>query len=279
MSKKTKNKTISLYNGSATSELMSITAAPDVDTITDIGTIKQGELKVFMKKYSELKGIRTSTLKLLDICTALFTRLDIRRGKAENDSEVIISLDAYMELCGIANTKPSKDKFRAKIKEDMDTLYNISLEWREDGGGFSKTRICDKIKLVGGNITMSFSHDMAKYLRSLGVSKYPLELLRVDERNKNLYPLGRKLILNAENILSVRSLLAVCPDIPTADEVRKGNRCLTDRIRQPFERALSSLPFAGWEYCTAGGAPISSDTVKNMSFTEFTTLYIRFNSD
>lgn len=283
-----------MLNGTATNKLMHINTnsiPPMLNIITGNATIEQGSLKIFIDKYSELKGVRTSTLKLLDICTMYLTKQNNYRGKEkEVITGVSIPIEQYMKLCGIPFTKPSKDKTRCKIKEDLETLYHISLEWTESSGkytkDFAKMRICDKVAISRGNITFNFSKEMAKYLTNAYIMQYPMELLKVDERNSNLYPLGRKILLHfsinnnkkkgTSNIISIKSLLEVCPDIPTYEKVMNEGRQLDQRIKIPFEKALNSLPFIQWEYSNTKGIPLTEKQIISTDYKTFEHLYIRF---
>lgn len=286
---------VAMFNGTANNQLTNIntnSVSPTIDIITGNATIEKGTLKIFIDKYSELKGIRTSTLKLLDTCTMYLTKQNTYRGNIEKiNTNIIIPLEQYMILCGIPLTKSSKDKTRRKVKEDLETLFHLSLEWTESSGkrikNFSKMRICDKISILRGNINFNFSKDMAKYLTDAYIMQYPMELLKVDERNSNLYPLGRKLLLHysmnsnrkkgTSNIISVKSLLEVCPGIPTYEEVFKLNRSVDQRIKTPFEKALDSLKFIKWEYSNPKRAPLTEEQLLSIDYKTFENLYIKFN--
>lgn len=286
-----------MLNGTATNQLTNISTRsnpPIVDTITDNATIEQGTLKVFIDSYSKITGgLRTSTHKLLDACTIALTKQNNYRGKdSEINPLVSIPLEHFMKLCGIPLTKSSKDKTRRKVKEDLDTLYHISIEWAEPSGrktkDFTKMRVCDKIAFIRGNIIFSFSMDMAKYLTNAYLMQYPMELLKVDERNPNSYHIGKKLLLHnsidnnrrkgTANILSVKSLLDVCPDIPTYEQVLATGRQLDQRIRAPFETALNSLSsFISWEYCNSKGIPLTEEQLQATDYSTFIKFYIKFD--
>ena len=286
-----------MLNGTATNQLTNISTRstpPKFDAYTKTATIEQGTLKVFIDSYNELTGgLRTSTHKLLDACTLALTQQNNYRGKdSELNPCVTIPLERFMELCGIPLTKPSKDKTRRKVKEDLETLYHISLEWTETSGNktkdFAKMRVCDKIALVRGNILFSFSVDMARYLTNSYLMQYPIELLKVDERNPNNYHIGKKLLLHnsidnnkrkgTANILSVKSLLEVCPDIPTYEQVLATDRALDRRIKVPFETALNSLSsFIIWEYCNSKGVPLTEEQLQATDYSTFIKLYIKFD--
>ena len=286
---------IAMLNGTATNQLTNINTnaiPPTIDIITGNATIEQGTLKVFIDKYSKLKGVRTSTLKLLDTCTMYLTKQNTYRGNNEKiNTNIVIPLEQYMTLCGIPLTKSSKDKTRRRVKEDLETLFHMSLEWTESSGkktkDFAKMRICDKIAIVRGNVNFNFSKDMARYLTDAYIMQYPMELLKVDERNSNLYPLGRKLLLHysinnnrkkgTSNIISVKALLEVCPDIPTYEKVMSEGRQLDQRIRTPLEKALDALKFINWEYSNSKGVPLTEEQILSTDYKTFEKLYIKFN--
>lgn len=248
---------------------------------------------MFIDSYNELTGgLRTSTHKLLDACTIALTQQNNYRG-ADNKINpfVTISLECFMELCDIPLTKPSKDKTRRKVKEDLDTLYHISIEWTETSGkktkDFAKIRVCDKVAFVRGNIVFSFSLDMAKYLTNAYIMQYPMALLKVDERNPNSYHIGKKLLLHnsiknnkhkgTANILGVNILLKVCPNIPTYKQVLATGRQLDQRIKLPFETALNSLSsLIRLEYCNSKGDTLTDEQLKATDYDTFIKLYIKF---
>jgi len=286
---------VAMLNGTATNQLISLnssTTQPVIDAITGNATIEQGTLRVFIDSYNELTGgLRVSTSKLLDACTIALTEANHYRGAdSELKPTVTIPLDRFMELCGVPSTKASKDKMRRKVKEDLDTLYHISMEWTENSGkkqrDFAKMRICEKVGIIRGNITLSFSMDMARYLTNAYLMQYPVEILKLDERNANIYPLGRKLLLHnsidnnrrkgTANIISVTSLLAVCPTIPTYEQVMSTDRAVDRRIKERLETALNALSFISWEYSNSKGVALTEEQLAATDYKTFSELYILF---
>ena len=128
---------------------------------------------------------------------------------------------------------------------------------------------------------------MAKYLTNAYIMHYPMELLKVDERNSNSYPLGRKLLLHqsmnnnkkkkTSDIISVKSLLEVCPDIPMYESVMNEGRQLDQRIRTPLEKALNSLDFIAWEYCNSKGIPLTEKQLTSTDYKVFEKFYVKFD--
>ena len=78
--------------------------------------------------------------------------------------------------------------------------------------------------------------------------------------------------------MSVKSLLDVCPDIPTYEQVLATGRQLDQRIRAPFETTLNSLSsFISWEYCNSKGVPLTEEQLQTTDYSTFIKLYIKFD--
>ena len=77
---------VAMFNGEANNQLTNIntnSVSPTICIITGNDTIEKGTLKAFIDKYSELKEIRTSILKLLDTFTIYLTKQNTYRGNIE----------------------------------------------------------------------------------------------------------------------------------------------------------------------------------------------------
>jgi hypothetical protein len=282
-----------IFQGHGTNRLSQISARktpPTVDEITGRAMINDSDFTVFIEKYKSLTGLRPSTLKLLDALTIKLHNQNNYRGNSEPNPIVSLPLDDYMILCGLPPTKASKDKTRRIVKQDLEMLYHISLEWREKKGNKTKDfldiRIIDVKGFRNGNILASFSKPMASYLTHAYIMQYPTSLFKLDERNPNSYALGRKLALHAsinnnrrrgtDNTISVRSLLKSCPDMPSYEKVNSTDRQVERRIIKPFETALNTLKFITWEYCNSKGTPLTEEQLENFTYCTFEKLYIHY---
>ena len=285
-----------MLQGTGTNRLTQVStrsANPEIDEITGMATITEGSLTVFIERYNNLTGgLRVSTHKLLDAFTIVLTGQNHFRGEGPMETLVTIPLEDYMHQCGIPLTKASKDKTRRKVKEDLETLYNTSIEWTESAGNegmkdYAKMRVISMHGIRAGKIMMRFSEDMARYLTHAYVMQYPMELFRLDERNPNTYYLGKKLLLHnsiennrrrkTANLLSVKSLLEATPEIPTYEEVMQGDRHLERRIIQPFENALNALgDTITWEYAGAKGVPLGEVETEKFTYDVFVKSYVKF---
>lgn len=287
-----------MLQGPGTNKLVNISTRKDafnIDPITNIATLKDGDLTVFIDTYSSVTGgLRVSARKLLDACTIILTKQTDYRGNIEPRAKVIISLEDFMTLCGIPKTKASKDETRKRVKEDLETLYRVSFEWKEtDGKGyndFAKMRLCTEIGIKNGNIILGFSPSVAEYLQSAYLMQYPNILFQLNARNPNLWPIGRKLALHnsidnnretgTANTLSVRSLLESAPDIPKYEEVMQGNKNVTDRIIKPLELCLDQLIeenfLSEWTYWNARNIELTYEQLLIMDYQTFISSYIHF---
>lgn len=288
---------VPLLNGIPTNGLISLSISntpPVIDKITGNAIIRQDSLTIYIKDYEKyFNGLKTSTRKLLDLCTIVLTNQNHYRCKDVRNLKTLVQipLNEYAKLCGKPLTEATEDKLRRTLNKDLETLYQFSLEWTEKKRGkvrdFVKMRIVSSANIIRGFIVVNFSQEMAMYLVNSYIMQFPLEALKLDERNPNVYPLGRKLALHAsidnnklrhtDDILSVESLLSVCPGIPTYERIMKEDKKVKQRIILPFIRALDSITFLeSWEFCTAERIPVPKKQVEKMNYKSFTKLYVHF---
>ncbi|UQZ91329.1 hypothetical protein C4J81_18705 (plasmid) [Deltaproteobacteria bacterium Smac51] len=284
-----------LLQGRGTNQLSRVNARKDaaVDPVTGEAVIRRGRnFTVFIEKFNHLTGgLRVSTHKLLDLCAMSLTGQNEYRGRGPLATRVEIHLDDYMRHCGIPMTKPSRDKTRLKVKEDLDALYHTSIEWQEPKNGkfrdFAKMRLITFQGIRNGRIMVNFSEEMAAYLTQAYIMQYPLALLAVSEKNPNAYALGKRLIQhysqnrkrfqNGPGIISVRRLLEAAPEIPGHEEVAQSGRQYDQRIKEPFEKALAALPeILTWSYARTLKESLSPQETAGLKYQEFRQLYIIF---
>ena len=268
---------------------------PNVNTITGVATIMQDNHMTIIKNFNALRSdLRISTHKLLDTCIMALTAQNNYRGTGKIETKVTIPLREYAAMLGKPLTENTLRDFRKRVKEDLDILFNISLEWKEQNGTNTKDyfgiRLLESRGIKNNTIIVGFASTFAEYLVGAYIMQYPNSLLQVDERNPSTYHLGRKLALHhsidnnqrkgTASIIGVQTLLNVCPDIPTYEEVMTGDRAIERRIKMPFENALNSLVDTGvlekWEYSNFKGMPLSDEQLVSNSYEDFIALYINF---
>ena len=214
---------VPLLNGTATNAFSIIGRKAKPTRINQLAdneaTIEKGDFKVFIERYSNKKTLKVGVVKLLDILAIKLTKLNHYKAKDANTLKrtVTFSLDEYMTYLDIKDVKDA----RRRLKEALDTLYSISLEWEEKSRGevknYTKMRICEAQGINRGITSFTFTADMANYLNQAYIMQYPLELLAISERNPNAYPIARKLALHhsidnnhkkgTANIISIAVLL------------------------------------------------------------------------
>ena len=253
-------------------------------------TIENGDFKVFIEKYSNKKTLKVGVVKLLDILAIKLTKSNHYKAKDANTLKrtVTFSLDEYMTFLDIKDVKDA----RKRLKEALDTLYSISLEWEEKSRSevknYTKMRICESQGINRGIASFTFTADMANYLNQAYIMQYPLELLAISERNPNAYPIARKLALHhsidnnhkkgTANIISVAKLLEVAPEIPNIEAVRKVNGSWSDRIRGLLEKALDALEgIVSWEYSNSNSVPLTDKQLELSDYETFIKLFVKFD--
>lgn len=285
-----------MLNGTATNKLATIgrKAKPtSIKTITDEATIEYGDFKVFIEKYSKEKKLKVGVVKLLDILAIKFAKSNHYKAKNPNRT-VTFSLDEYMTYLGIKNIDNYNNRRSAskRLKEALDTLYSISLEWEEKSKGkvinYAKMRICEAQGIERGVASFTFSQNMAQYLNQSYIVQFPIELLAISERNPNAYPIARKLALHhsidnnikrgTANIISVAKLLEVAPEIPNIEVVRAVNGSWSERIKGALEKALDAIEgVVSWEYSNTKGAPLTDKQLEISDYETFIKLFVKFD--
>ena len=289
--------------GAVTGNLFAINTTakkPNIDKITGNATIKlDNGFVLSIENYDRTeREWRVSTIKLLRFCTILLAENNHYREKNIEaiQTDVMFKLTDYMELLGTPITAANKKWVRAKVRADIDTLDNSRFKWEEKWGG--KDRAYLNIPLLGGpsgidkhgNVLICFSKEFAKYLVQDGyvTKQYSLLLLKTDERNPLIMPLGDKILTYSSiynnirrgtaNIISVKTLLDTCKmQIPSYKTVMNEDRHWERRIREPLEKALDSMPFMHWHYCNGKNVPLTEEQLADNSYSSFIGSYVHFD--
>ena len=289
---------VPLLNGTATNRLAVIgrSAKPTRTNLLDEATIENGDLKVFIEKYSDKKSLKVGTIKLLDLLAVELAKVNHFREKdtSKIQTTVTFSLDDYMGYLGIPNPENpnARKEARKKLKEGLDTIYSTSLEWEEKSGkevkSYAKMRIAEAHGIKRGIVSFTFTKSMASYLNQAYIMQYPLDLLSISERNPNAYPIARKLALHhsidnnykkgTANIISVAKLLESAPEIPSIEAVRKVNGSWSERIRGSLEKALDALEgIVSWEYSNSNSVPLTDKQLELSDYETFIKLFVKFD--
>lgn len=289
-----------MLNGTATNALATIGRSAEPTRINPLAdneaTIENGDFKVFIEKYSNKKSLKVSVVKLLDLLVVELTKINHYKAKDPDTlrTTVTFSLDDYMAYFGIKdidNPNARKDA-RKRLKEALDALYSISLEWKEKSRDkvedYAKMRICEAQGIKRSVVSFTFTTRMAHYLNQSYIMQYPLDLLAISERNPNAYPIARKLALHhsidnnhkkgTSSIISVAKLLESAPEIPSINKVRAVNGSWGERIKGSLEKALDAVDgVISWEYSNSKGVPLTDKQLEMADYETFSKLYIKFD--
>lgn len=248
------------------------------DKYTNATTIeakdKSSGLTITFKDYSALSGLRTSAYQLLDAVTVKFTETSMAQKHVE------ITLDEYMEMRKLKDKKEA----RKQAEADAKTLICMNITFYEarhgadrafysmnlfEGGGINKNNV----------IVFDFSEKFKETLSGYPYMHVPPLLWQLNnKRNPNSYYLLRKISelkhMNAgktnEDLIAVQTLLACSPHFVSYEEVMAGNKNVTSRIIEPFERDMDALEDAlTWEYCHSRGEPLTQKEIDKMTYSVF----------
>lgn len=273
-----------IRQGKATNALTKLRAVEgktaQINNITGAATITQGDFTLTIQSYAQLTGLKTSTFQLLDAITVAFTETGAK------SPAVVIPLQEYMDRRGLKDRKEAKNQ----VKADLEILRQASITGEEKQGkhtnAYSFVNIADSGEIKrNGDIVFTFGHTFYNMLLGYPVMPYPAQLQTLSSRkNPNSYYLLRRISEHKnmnigkanEDIISVKTLLSATPYLPTYEEVMAGNKHITERIIEPFERDLDALADTlSWHYCHSNGAELTEEELTSMNYDSFSKLLIK----
>ena len=250
-----------------------------IDSITGDATIKNGNFILTIPNYAQLTGLKTSTYQLLDAITVALTE------SGAKSPTVILPLEEYMKRRGLKDRKEAK----TQAKADMEILSKASFSWEEKKGkkteSYSFVNLADSGEIKrNGDIVFTYGMTFYNILLGYPVMPYPAQLQTLNsKRNPNSYYLLRKIAEHKnmnigkknENLIAVKTLLAIAPFIPSYEEVMSQDRHFDRRIKEAFERDMDALEDTlTWHYCHSLNEPLTDEELSNMSYETFESLLI-----
>ena len=306
-----------MLNGAPINEIMPLTTkGKQPDSFTKNVTIatRNGH-KITIERFDKLQGLlSTPAKKILDTGILYLTHNNYYRGKRGSlNPTVEIPLIEYGEACGYQLTpqkmatpaeqaaenkrvaeriKDLKKNIRRDLHDGASILWTGEETKGPNKGDYAEMRIISSHSIRNGVIRINFDIDAAAYLVNAYVMQFPTALLRIDNRNPNGYVIMRKLAFHNSNdqnraagtecTLSVKSLLAEAPEIPTYEAIEaRGQRNWKDKIKKPLENALNEGLKIGylsrWEYRDpATGTTYTAETAQPMTWTQYSRLMVDF---
>lgn len=273
-----------IRQGAATNTLTKLRATEGktavIDKITGTATVTKGNFTLTIPNYTSLAGLKTSTYQLLDLIT-----IELTQSGAKTPS-VVISLSAYMERRGLKDRKEAKNQ----VKADLEVLRQASITGEEKRGkntqAYSFVNIADSGEVRrNGDIVFTLGQTFYNMLLGYPVMPYPVQLLALNnKRNPNSYYLLRKIAEHKnmnigkknEDIIAVKTLLAVAPNLPSYEEVMATDRAITRKIIEPFERDMDALEDTlTWTYCHSNNTSLTDEELSSLSYDTFISLLIK----
>jgi hypothetical protein len=273
-----------IRQGTATNTLTKInTNATTIDDFTGTATITQGALTLAIADYLKLSKLKTSTMQLLDIIGIISTE------NSPNDPAIKLSLNEYMLKRGLKDRKEA----RKQVANDLDLLTRARIMWtgkktRKNDNIAPRTyiNIADFGALTDdGTIFFTFGNAFFEVYKQYALMYYPPLLLKLNSNDfPNAYSFGRKIAEHKrmnngkknEDIIAVKTLLAIAPKLPTYEEVKATDRAFDRRIIERFERDMNALDYElQWEYCHRNNEPLTEEELATFNYSLFETLMIK----
>lgn len=262
-------------------------SAIQYDPITKEGSFRFNDYEMTIDHYDKLRGVpNVSARKLFDFSRALLAEVNFYGSKANIQNEVYLDANGYAKLCGedftpkddtpaeLQRVKKRRQYFRKNIKNDLDDLMKVLFTGKEKKGNqetaYSRMRIISsyatKTEKQDGVKTdifcITFDTNAAKYLVNSYVLDYPSSLLRIDNRNPNMYSLAMKMIEHSSmdandqrgtsGTISVKTALENMVKIISYEQQAENQRNWKRLIKKPLEDILDGLKaidvLEKWQY-------------------------------
>ena len=274
-----------IRQGTATNALTKLPTARNkatIDLFTGAGTITQDNFSLTFPDFQNIPGFKISTLLLFDALTVALTE------SGGNSPYVSLSLEEYMRKRGLKDKKEA----RKQAVDDLETLYNATISFKEkrrrgQEQDYHDIRIIDSQGIKKGFINVSFATTFYNILLNYSVMPYPSQLWKINsKRNPTSYYLLRKIsehkYMNAgkknEDIIAVKTLLAIAANLPAYEEVMKTDKAVTRRIIDPFQRDMDALEETlTWTYCHSNNTPLTDEELNTMDYNVFKSLLVKID--
>lgn len=252
-------------------------------------TNKKGDFTLKIK-HSDKHALSPATDKLFKIILEEFTKNN-RMGSKNPETFVSFSIDDYAKRVGKDISTPTKKKnFARGVRKNLDTLGDVCFSWEGRGVDFDEIPIIGRKTIKKGMVGARVTYDVACFFnRHSVISRYPDQIMKIDDRNPTAYYLGIKLVeyysipnnhrQGRADLISVKSLLRYSNLSFETKEMKKHWR---EKIKEPLEKALDDLHDVGilkdYEYTKAKGEPFPDDHLEFInSYQDFLNLYVKFS--
>lgn len=235
------------------------TGIADIDENTKEGKIVVGNV-TFEGKVAK---VSTGALMLNDFF--------LKETHRTRSASLAIPLRDYAIIKGRSTAKQPLQTLKAEILRQMDELKALRYSCYETVNG--KKKYSGQLEINGGTafvvngyIYWNYNPDLYSQLMAITApADYPKELWAANPRTSTYY-FGRYIATNwrlnegkpGREKITMRTLTSKSPNLPTYDEVMKGNRDLTGRIVKKTFIDLDALDTLYYDFYTAEGEKVEN---------------------
>ena len=280
-----KNEYRIIKQGPVTNQFAKVATVPGMirtDAITGMQSIQMGDLTVRLGGHDHGRVIRTQTHQLLDYLVMQWSA----DGGASDTLSIRVS--DYVAAAGRGN----HDNVRVQMEQDIRSLTQLQLvvDGKYPGVKPGKAvkgivNVIDSVVWGHGRVDVRLGGTFAAMMRAYPVMPYPSMCYRIDSRrNVHSYYFLRLLSAhkrknigkpNADRV-SVATLLASSPHMPSENVVRRGDRKYMARRIEPMERDMDALAdVLVWHYCRQNGAVLSDDELGGLDYYGYMDLLVQ----
>lgn len=308
-----------MYHGKGTNSITKTNRKDlQIDEISNTAIAKVNGMELKFINWDKLKGLLgINAHKLLSVAIIYFTKNNNIDNFKNNSVSYKVSFSLYefaynkgykiveepketpelreKEKKRVANTMK---QVRKDIKKDLNRLRNTQITFTEKVKGqpedFSNLSLIGTHGIRNNRIYITLDPAFGDYLLQLPITKYSMPLLAIDGKNSNAYNIGDNMIkhfakhnnqaLGTNDRLKVSTLLSYST-FSSYDDVLSINQSWTNRIKEPFEKALDHLVeknvLKNWYYGKAKGEIISDEEmisfIENVTYDEWIELRVYFS--
>lgn len=273
--------------------------------------LEKGGLKLeFELEMTPKINIRPSLWKLLDIITIEFTKnngykcekinvattlelFDIAKKLGYKVESEVKETDEEREKEEI-RSKSAIDQARREINKDLDVLFSLTLSWIPVGKKKSKRnyldmRLIQSKEFKNGVYKIMLGNLFAEYLVNSYLNKYPLSLLKTNDKNSVVYQLGMKLVAhyNINSItknssgdkLKISSILESVGNLKNYESLndkKHWKRYIKNQIENSLQQLIELGIVSKWEYQKKGGIPVTDEELEKIKYSDYENLYLYF---
>lgn len=265
----------------------------NIDLISKKATLEINGTEIEYNDDDPRKYLGVKNAIIFDYIITNLVAQNTYKDKRNVNQKVIFSLESYAKDFGRSYNEETRNATRKNIRKELisafTALQNTKIQLKGEDNQKSSTVFCSDYVVGRDNVTFEFPTRLSEHLINQSISYTPKKAFSLSGKNPNLYPITRKLsehyhMFNNQkkgtnNILSVKTLLKVAPEIPTYQEVMAGNRDWRGRIVEKLASILDILEKENvikWEYCNAKKIPLTDEQLEIPSYSSFEKLYIFF---